>query len=190
MSALAAISTHERRKAENFKTGFLHGLCELHHFANTRPLFTVTIRLRKADMSVASSYSDFDYSHLPLRMYNAGEVVFAPGSSTAQLLFLKEGSVAVVMRGIRIAVVDEPGAVFGEISALLDLPHSAEVFALAPSQFYVANASLIGHNAAALFYVAGFLAMRLHGANEGLRALLHSHGAGPHEEAKAPAFGQ
>src|SRR5574339_332765 len=55
----------------------------------------------------------------------------------------------------RISVVDESGAVFGEISALLDLPHSAEVFTLAPSQFYVANASLIGHNAAALFYVAG-----------------------------------
>jgi CRP-like cAMP-binding protein len=141
-------------------------------------------------MSVKSSYSDFDYSHLPLRIYNAGEVVLAAESSTGQLLFLKEGSVAIVIRGIQIAVVEEPGAVFGEISALLDVPHSAEVFALAPSQFYVANASLIGHNAAALFYVAGFLARRLHGANEGLRALLYSRGAGAHEEAKASAFGQ
>jgi len=129
-------------------------------------------------MSVASSYADFDYSHLPVRIYNSGEVVLAAGSSTGQLLFLKEGSVAVVMRGIQIAIVHEPGAVFGELSALLDLPHSAEVCALEPSEFYVANASLIGHNAAALFYVAGILARRLHGANEGLRALLQSRGAG------------
>ncbi|HXX06532.1 MAG TPA: cyclic nucleotide-binding domain-containing protein [Pseudolabrys sp.] len=129
-------------------------------------------------MSVASSYANFEYSNLPLRMYKAGEVVLAAGSSTGQLLFLKEGTVAVIMRGIQIAIVDEPGAVFGELSALLDLPHSAEVRALAPSQFHVANASLIGHNAAALFYVAGILARRLHGANEGLRALLQSRGAG------------
>jgi CRP-like cAMP-binding protein len=129
-------------------------------------------------MSVASYYTEFDYSNLPLRTYNAGEVVLATGSTTGQLLFLKQGTVGVVMRGIQIAIVDEPGAVFGELSALLDLPHSAEVYALARSQFYVANASLIGHNAAALFYVAGILARRLHSANEGLRALLQSRGAG------------
>lgn len=127
-------------------------------------------------MSVPSSYAHFNYSGLPLRMYNAGEIVLAAGSRTGQLLFLKEGTVAVVMRGIQISIEDEPGAVFGELSALLDLPHTADVCALAPSQFYVASASLIGNSAGALFYVAGILAKRVHGANECLRALLLSRG--------------
>jgi hypothetical protein len=35
----------------------------------------------------------------------------------------------------------EPGVVFGEISALLDKPHTADVLTLAPSQFHVADAA-------------------------------------------------
>ena len=37
----------------------------------------------------------------------------------------------------------EPGAVFGELSVLLDKPHTAEVRALEPSQFHVANAATL-----------------------------------------------
>jgi CRP-like cAMP-binding protein len=65
-------------------------------------------------------------------------------------------------------MVDEPGAVFGEISALLDRPHTADVRALKPSQFYIADAALLGYSAAALFYVAGVLAQRLDRANDAL----------------------
>jgi CRP-like cAMP-binding protein len=64
--------------------------------------------------------------------------------------------------------VNEPGAVFGEISALLDRPHTADVRALKPSQFYIADAALLGHSASALFYVAGILAQRLDRANDAL----------------------
>ena len=67
------------------------------------------------------------------------------------MLFLKEGAVAVVRQGTQIAIVDEPGAVFGEISALRDRPHTADVRALKPSQFYIADAALLGYSAAALF---------------------------------------
>jgi CRP-like cAMP-binding protein len=88
------------------------------------------------------------------------------------LLFLKEGAVAIVRQNTQIAIVDEPGAVFGEISALLDRPHTAEVRALKPSQFYIADAALLGYSAAALFYVAGVLAMRLDRANQALVASL------------------
>ena len=76
---------------------------------------------------------------LPLTSYQTGETVLADGSRTDQLLILRKGNVAVLKDGIEIARVTEPGAVFGEISALLDCPHTAEVRALAPSEFHVAH---------------------------------------------------
>ena len=105
-------------------------------------------------MSFTSTYAGFNFADLPLATYRAGENVLVAGSSTGRLLFLKDGAVAVVREGTEIATVDEPGAVFGEISALLKKPHTADVHTLKPSQFYVANAALLGVSAAALFYVA------------------------------------
>jgi CRP/FNR family transcriptional regulator, cyclic AMP receptor protein len=119
-------------------------------------------------MQITSTYSSFHYADLPLATYRADEVVLTAGSRTGRLLFLKEGAVAVVRHGTQIAIVDEPGAVFGEISALLDQPHTADVHALKPSQFYIADAALLGYSAAALFYVAGILARRLDRANDAL----------------------
>lgn len=123
-------------------------------------------------MSVSSNYAGFNYADLPVESYETGEVVLVQGSRTGRLLYLKQGAVAVVRNGIQIAIVDEPGAVFGELSTLLDLPHSAEVRTLAPSRFHVADAALLRHNAAALFHVAEVLAKRLDRANEALIALL------------------
>ena len=104
---------------------------------------------------------------LPLTSYQAGETVLADGSRTDQLLILRKGNVAVLKDGIEIARVTEPGAVFGEISALLDCPHTAEVRALAPSEFHVAQPAAL-QDPAALFYVAAILARRLDGANQAL----------------------
>ena len=123
-------------------------------------------------MSFTSTYASFNYADLPLATYRAGEDVLVAGSSTGRLLFLKEGAVQVVRQGTEIATVDEPGAVFGEISALLNRPHTADVCALRPSQFYVANSALLGYSTAALFYVAGVLAQRLDRANQVLVASL------------------
>ena len=119
-------------------------------------------------MKVTSTYASFHYADLPLATYRADEVVLAAGSRTGRLLFLKQGAVAVVRQCTQIAIVNEPGAVFGEISALLDRPHTADVRALKPSQFYIADAALLGHSASALFYVAGILAQRLDRANDAL----------------------
>jgi CRP/FNR family transcriptional regulator, cyclic AMP receptor protein len=78
---------------------------------------------------------------LPLASYQAGETVLSAASTTGQLLILKEGKVAVVKEGVEIARVTEPGAVFGELSVLLDQPHTADVHALEASQFHVADAA-------------------------------------------------
>ena len=62
---------------------------------------------------------------LPLATYQAGETVFAAGSRTGRLLILRKGAVVIVKEDVEIARVMEPGAVFGELSVLLDQPHTA-----------------------------------------------------------------
>jgi CRP/FNR family transcriptional regulator, cyclic AMP receptor protein len=106
---------------------------------------------------------------LPLATYQAGETVFAAGSRTGRLLILRKGAVAIVEEAIEIAKVAEPGAVFGELSALLNQPHTADVRALETSQFHVADAAaLLAQDPIALLYVAVVLARRLDGANQAL----------------------
>ena len=78
---------------------------------------------------------------------------------TGKLLIMKEGAVEVVRGGMRIAEIAEPGAVFGDLAALLDQPHSADVRALAPSTFYVADGrTILRVDPIATLYVAVVLA--------------------------------
>jgi CRP/FNR family transcriptional regulator, cyclic AMP receptor protein len=106
---------------------------------------------------------------LPLATYQAGETVLAAGSRSGRLLILRKGAVAIVKEAIEIAKVAESGAVFGELSALLDQPHTADVRALETSQFHIADAAdLLAQDSVALLYVAQVLARRLHGANRAL----------------------
>ena len=106
---------------------------------------------------------------LPVVTYQAGETVIAEGSRTGRLLILAQGVVAIVKEDTQIATVAEPGAVFGELSILLDKPHTAEVRALEISQFQVANAAtLFSQDPIAVLYVATALAHRLDAANHAL----------------------
>jgi CRP-like cAMP-binding protein len=92
-----------------------------------------------------------------------------PPAGTDRLLILRKGTVAIVKDDTEIAKVAEPGAVFGELSILLDQPHTADVRALEASQFHVANATtLLAQNPIAVLYVATTLAHRLDGANHAL----------------------
>src|SRR6478735_1798947 len=116
---------------------------------------------------------------LPLATYQAGETVLSAASTTGQLLILKEGAVAVIKEGVEIARVTEPGAVFGELSVLLDQPHTADVRALEVSQFHVADAAtLLRVDPIALLYVATVLARRLDDANQALIELRRELEAG------------
>jgi CRP/FNR family transcriptional regulator, cyclic AMP receptor protein len=114
-----------------------------------------------------SSGQAFDkvLSGLPLANYRAGETVMGAGTKSGQLLILKSGAVAILKDAIEIAKVDEAGAVFGELSALLDVPHTADVRALTDSQFHVADAALLGKDPEALLEVARILARRIVAAN-------------------------
>jgi formylglycine-generating enzyme required for sulfatase activity/CRP-like cAMP-binding protein len=103
---------------------------------------------------------------LPVTEFQAGEVVLLAGSRSEQLLFLKKGTVAVVKDGIEIARVTQSGAVLGELSVLLNQPHSADVRAAEASQFYVASPYILAREPLVLFYVAEILARRLNATNQ------------------------
>ena len=111
---------------------------------------------------------------LPVVTYQAGETVIAEGSRTGRLLILRKGTVAILKENMEIARVAEPGAIFGELSLLLDQPHTADVCALETSQLYVANGTmLLSQYPNAVRHVATVLAHRLEGAN---RALIQLRG--------------
>lgn len=116
---------------------------------------------------------------LPLASYRAGEIVLTEGTTTGKLLILKSGAVAIVKAGTEFARVAEAGAIFGELSALLGEPHSADVRALEDSQFHVADAAaLLAQDPVALLYVAMVLAQRVDYANQALLELRRELAAG------------
>lgn len=108
------------------------------------------------------------FATLPLATYQPGEIILTEGSKTGRLWILKKGAVAVARQGIEIAKVTEPGAVFGDISALLDTPHTADVRALEISVFHVVDAATSLQDPAVLVHVARILAQRLNVANQTL----------------------
>jgi len=106
---------------------------------------------------------------LPIAVYVPGETVLDAGSTSGRLFILKTGQVEVLRDGQQIAVVSEPGAVFGELAVILGKPHTADVRAVERSEFYAAEAStLLSENKAALLYVTALLAQRLDTANEAI----------------------
>jgi len=105
---------------------------------------------------------------LPLEAYVAGETILRAGLKTGRLLILKSGAVVILKDSLEIARVEQPGAVFGELAALLEQPHAADVRALQDSQFHVAEAALLRKDPVALLYVARILAKRLVVADSGL----------------------
>lgn len=64
---------------------------------------------------------------LPRETLRAGELLIEEGSPPARLLVLASGSVTVERDGVTFARIDTPGAVFGEMSAVLERPATATV---------------------------------------------------------------
>jgi len=116
-------------------------------------------------------------SSFPLSSFAPGEAVLSQATATGRLLFLREGMVDVVLEDVFIARVTEPGAVFGEISFLLDQPHSAAVIAAAAAaaRFHVVEnpEAFLEAEPRVAIYVARVLARRLNAVNHLLAEARH-----------------
>jgi CRP/FNR family cyclic AMP-dependent transcriptional regulator len=119
------------------------------------------------------------------RSLPAGTDIVQEGGKTGHLFVLLEGKVEVVKGDSLVAVIDEPGAVFGEMSVLLDQPHSATVRTAADSVLYEFDdaASFLREKPALALLIAQLLAQRLHIATTYLSDLMQQYaGHGTHLE--------
>ena len=72
--------------------------------------------------------------------FAAGDMMFPEGGKNGCLYFLISGAVEVTKGETPITVIREQGAVLGEVSILLDQPHSASVEAIEDTTCYVTRA--------------------------------------------------
>lgn len=73
---------------------------------------------------------------LPEVSVEPGVVLLAEGAKSGLIFVLIEGEVDILKKDFRIAKVDQPGSLLGEISALLDIPHIASVVAKTSCRLY------------------------------------------------------
>jgi CRP/FNR family transcriptional regulator, cyclic AMP receptor protein len=115
--------------------------------------------------------------------FAAGTVLLDEGVNSGRLLVLVSGTVEVLRGETQVAVMSEPGAVFGEMSVLLGQAHTATVRAITPVTAYAfpdADAFLRS-NPAIAFFIARLLAQRLNAATTYLVDLKHQfEGHGDH----------
>ncbi|MFT4690455.1 MAG: CRP/FNR family cyclic AMP-dependent transcriptional regulator [Limisphaerales bacterium] len=102
---------------------------------------------------------------MPVRELTVGEVLIAEGDPACPLFILEHGSFEIVKRDIRINVVSTPGAMFGEVSLLLEKPSMATVRALEASRVRAVDNGIefLNQNPAANLELARLLAKRLNG---------------------------
>ncbi len=101
---------------------------------------------------------------LPLRTFAPGETILAEGTRSGVLYVLVSGTIEVLKGDVQVNTHSEPGAFFGEVSALLDVPHTATVRALDTATFHVAADPLafLGSNPEFALELSRLLARRLH----------------------------
>jgi CRP/FNR family cyclic AMP-dependent transcriptional regulator len=110
-----------------------------------------------------------------IQHYKGGEIVLAQGTRTESLLFLIEGSVEVVIDGVTVATACQPGAVFGDLSALMNVNHTATVRALKPCAFHIVKNAheFIEESPFVTKFLCELLAYRLDAINQYLVAVKH-----------------
>lgn len=70
------------------------------------------------------------------KTFKSGQTVLVEGERAGKLYVLIDGQVEIVRERTQVTHVDEPGSIFGEMSVLLDMPHSASVKALSEVKTY------------------------------------------------------
>ena len=117
------------------------------------------------------------------RNVSAGTLILHEGSTTGHLFVLIEGKLEVVKGDTVVASIVEPGAVVGEMSVLLDQPHTATVRAASNSTIYEFSDAgwFLRDQPAVALLIARLLAQRLNVATTDLADVMHQYaGHGDH----------
>jgi CRP-like cAMP-binding protein len=102
---------------------------------------------------------------LPVATFAPGDVLIAEGKSTGRLYVLIEGSVAIMKGDFQINLVSDPGAIFGDMSVLLGIPHMATVRAVTPCRAHMTEdgAAFLQSHKEVTYLLSQMLAQRLQG---------------------------
>jgi CRP-like cAMP-binding protein len=105
-------------------------------------------------------------SSLPEVDFAADDWLIREGGQPGRLYVLVSGEVVVLKGETEIARISEPGAIFGEMSVLLDMPYTASVRAVGPVRTRLSEdpAAFLASNPAIALHAARILARRLHAA--------------------------
>ena len=112
---------------------------------------------------------------LPTRTFAKGETLLKEGDTSAEVYFLLSGTVEVRKDGVAITRVRERGAMFGEMSVLLECPYTATVVSATDVECGVAAEpeSFLTENPDVTLYVCKTLARRLDSLNRYLVDVKH-----------------
>jgi CRP/FNR family cyclic AMP-dependent transcriptional regulator len=110
-------------------------------------------------LELASEFPDYELE--------AGTTLLNVGDNTGRLYVLVEGTVEVYRDDVTIAFVDEPGAIFGEMSLLLNITHTANVRAASAVTVKIIEDALelLQQRPRLIIPIAQLLARRLQNAN-------------------------
>jgi CRP-like cAMP-binding protein len=130
----------------------------------------------------ADSPQSFNQQQFP-----AGAVLIPEGGKLNTMFVLRSGELEVVRDRVVVTTIRQPGTIFGEMSVLLDAPHSATVRAVTPVEVYVIpNAvQVLEERPHLLLQIARLLAKRVSNTTAALAAERAAHLEGglvlPHE---------
>jgi CRP/FNR family cyclic AMP-dependent transcriptional regulator len=117
------------------------------------------------------------------RQVPTGTLIIHEGGTTGHLYVLIEGRLEVIKGDTVVASIAEPGAVVGEMSVLLDQPHTATVRAASDSTVYEFSdaAAFLRDKPEVALLIARLLAQRLNVATTYLADIMHQYsGHGDH----------
>jgi CRP/FNR family cyclic AMP-dependent transcriptional regulator len=118
-------------------------------------------------------------AHFNQQMFPPGAVLIAEGGKLNTMFVLRSGELEVLREGISVTVIRQPGTIFGEMSVLLDVPHTATVRAVTAAEVYVIpNAvQVLEERPTLLLQIAKLLAKRVANTTATLVAVEHDAAA-------------
>lgn len=122
------------------------------------------------------------FSNLPVQNVPAGGTVIEQGTTTGRLFILIKGKVEVIKDGEKVAASNHPGDIFGDMSALLSLPHTTSVRAVTDSSFHIVAEArpYLEQNPLVCMHLCELLASRLVSVTAYLADLKHQFAGHDH----------